>query len=169
MKNKVIYLSIFLAVGLTATIIHARPFSKWRNCAPHDGCGISMIHHLKALDLSKEQKGKIAIILKGVRSEATSLVDDLAESHTAVANEIHSDSFSETAIRAASTNHAAIKEDLTVLIAHVLADIKETLTPDQEIELNSLLSEFGETMDTKKDFARLRINKWIERHDTSDN
>jgi Spy/CpxP family protein refolding chaperone len=123
--------ALFLVVGLivigtlgTAGMVMAR--------GGHGGPGGGM--HLKMLwdlDLSTEQKAAIGQMLPAYREEKDALRDKMHTARETMRTLMTADALDEDAVREASRAMAPIMEDMAVLRARFVFDLKDILSPEQ--------------------------------------
>lgn len=129
-------------------------------------CGISL-RQLTRLSLTDAQKAEVSAVLEKYRSDQQTLMDRLAATRQACAEERQMDAtFDEDAIRRAHQRISAVKEDVAVLRGKILADLKPILTEEQFTSLSC--SPFGSKGKPKPFKGRMRsgcpmMDAWQDR------
>ena len=167
MKKTMCFLSIFLLAAVLVAVVNAKPFGKFCEWRKNHGHGIFR-NAVKDLDLSDEQKSELADILKTTRPVARELGDNLREGQKALIRTVLTEPFDEAIVREASSDVAAKKEDLTVLLAKSFATVQETLTIEQKERLQSIYSEITDHIDERIDYSQYKVDRWIEKFVTVD-
>ena len=121
---------LFLMVGLivigslcTAGLVMAR--------GGHGGGGDRQLKMLWNLDLSTEQKAAIGQLLPAYRGEKDALRDKMHAARETMRTLMTAEALDEDAVREASRAMAPIMEDMAVLRAHFVFDLKDILSPEQ--------------------------------------
>ena len=129
----------------------------------HRGMGYGL-RALLSLDLSDAQKTEVANILKKYRDDMRTSADKLAEAKKNMGEMIHADEFNEAEIRKAFQAISPIKEELVVLRAKIISEIKPVLTPEQIETLKERKAERAEKWKGRKGNKRSKLDSWIESH-----
>ena len=86
---------------------------------------------LKTLDLTEDQETRIKEIVGKQRGEVRSQRDQMIPAREALEKAIHSDQFNESAVRQAFKEVVKNREEMVVLRAKMMSEIRSILTPDQ--------------------------------------
>lgn len=109
-----------------------RDKTEFRDCPMMGGaCGISL-RQLMRLSLTDAQRAEVTVVMEKHDGDRQALMDRLAAARQACADDRQMDAtFDEDAIRRAHQRISAVKEDMAVLRARILADLKPILTEEQ--------------------------------------
>lgn len=126
------------------------------------------LKQLMTMDLTDEQKTKVANVLAAHREQSRQLEDGLAEARQSFLDILHSEkAIDETAVRQAFRKMSDIMENQMVLKTKIIAALKPVLNQDQLMELTahpSKKSGDGENMkhsQKQPDFRREMMDTWI--------
>jgi Spy/CpxP family protein refolding chaperone len=165
MKKMTIVLALVLAVVFTATA-YANPHQ--RGCGRHGDGGIGMgfgfFRILNRLDLDENQKRQVASVLKSHRDEIGNVATGFAEAKEALMNAGAADEFSEDAVKQAARATAGQVEQLIVLRARMMNEIKRVLTPEQTSMLRGFKDKRAARMQDHIEFRLDALDKWIADH-----
>jgi Spy/CpxP family protein refolding chaperone len=100
--------------------------------------GLKMVMHL---DLSDAQRDEIRTIIKKYRAEGQEIREDLASVRENMASVMFADQLDEAAVRSQFKVLAPQMEDLAVLGARIISEVKTVLTPDQIETMKEMRSE----------------------------
>lgn len=103
------------------------PFFPGHNIAGYGACE----KIIKYLDLTADQKKKVDDMLAKNRDERKKMVDSLREGQEKLGTLISAKEFDEAAFRKAFQHVSSIKENLAVLRAKMIPELKAVLTPEQ--------------------------------------
>jgi Spy/CpxP family protein refolding chaperone len=110
---------------------------------------------INGLDLTADQKKKVDDILTKNQEERKKLMDSLREAQEQLNTVISAKEFDEAALRHAFQQTSSIKENLAVLRAKMIPELKAVLSPEQIGYLRG-------RMETKKEFCKkdLKCSRW---------
>ncbi len=128
------------------------------------GRGFMGLKILKELHLSEIQKTDAANILIKYRDEAKTAADTLAAAREKLADTVLADEFNEGAVRLAVRDIAAAGEELAVLGAKAVSELRPILTPAQLEQVKQKQSEMKAKMKEHTASRRSKIDKWLESH-----
>lgn len=128
------------------------------------GRGFMGLRILKELNLSETQKTDAANILVKYRDEAKTVADTLSAAREKLADTVLADEFNEGAVRLAVRELAAAGEELAVLAAKAVSELRPVLTPEQIEQVKQKRSEIKEKMKERTASRRSKIDKWLESH-----
>jgi len=97
----------------------------------HGGGGDRQLRMLWNLDLSTEQKAAIGQLLPAYREEKDALRDKMHAARETMHTLMTAEALDENAVREASRAMAPIMEDMAVLRARFVFDLKDILSPEQ--------------------------------------
>jgi len=117
---------------------------------------------LKELDLSETQKTDAANILMKYRDEAITAADNLAAAREKLADAILIAEFNEGSVRLAVRELAVAGEELAVLGAKAVSELKPILTPAQSELLKQKQAEMKAKMKDRTAFRRSKIDNWLK-------
>ena len=112
--------------------------------------------------LSKEQKTKVAEILSKYKGEMDQHRDAFATAAEKVADAVHADTFDEAQIRQAFKDASAIREEMTVLRARIMSEIRPLLTADQLKKLKEHHDLRKQKMKERRDAKEDMFDEWLE-------
>lgn len=124
----------------------------------------SVLKALFQLNLTTEQKKDIAAILKGYQDEVKNAVDDVVASRKNLFETIHGDTYNESAVRDASKGVASAEEELAVLRAKIVSDIKTVLTAEQLSTLENIKTDIYSAIQDKIEKVKTLVDQWIQNH-----
>jgi Spy/CpxP family protein refolding chaperone len=102
---------------------------------------------INELDLTADQKKKVDDILTKNQDERKKLMDGLGKTHEQLNTVVSAKEFDEAAFRQAFQQASSIKENLAVLRAKMIPELKAVLSPEQIGYLKG-------RMETKKEFCK---------------
>lgn len=120
-----------LTVLLTLTIIFSSALVVRAGDFGHMGRGLFALRTLIQLDLTDDQKTKISNILNTYQKKTQNMKLKLAEAREQLHSAIHAENLNEENVRQAHRNLSAIMEEVVVLRAKMMAELKPVLTADQ--------------------------------------
>ena len=132
------------------------------------GYGQHLLAFLKKVDLSEAQKSHAANVLYGARTDMRKKVDSLRASRNVLFEAVHQDTFDEAAVRAAAGAAAKAEEELAVVRARIISDIRSTLTDSQKQLLSEAKTQLRQNISGKLEMVRGIIDFWVEKHQTVD-
>lgn len=161
--KKTVVTAIVLAMILAGvSIVAARGF---RDGGFGMGTGFGPMGPFADIDLTDGQKAGIAGVLETYRDDVERLLDDLTAAMEKLSDATDTDALAETDVRQASRDVASVKEELNVLKANIIYEIKPLLTTEQVEKLRERRTEKQEKMKEFREKMRERIdekiNEWI--------
>ena len=129
---------------------------------PHHGMDIDK--HLDKLGVTKEQKTAAAKMLQSYGERGHAMVDEFITARAELCKQVHAEEYNETAIREASRRAAETTEELAVLGARILRDLRSLLTPEQREQLRETHPKTQESVHDHVSRIREKIRDWIHRH-----
>lgn len=152
--------NIKLAMALAVSMIFALSVTayagKHGKGGPHGKGGMMGFPFLQSL--SEDQKPKVAEIFAKYKDEMDQRRDASAAAMEKVADAVHADTFNEADIRQAFKEASAAKEEMVVLRAKILSEIKPLLTPEQIAKMK----ERKERMKDRRECRDSMAEDWIE-------
>ena len=121
-KLLIIALAVTMVFGSASTILAKG------GRGPHP---MDLTRFIEELDLSEEQKVQVEAIIDKYEDDKDSLVESLKEAREKVSEVIFAEEFNEAAVRAAIGEVSPIMEELVVLHAKIIAELRTVLTPEQ--------------------------------------
>lgn len=119
-----------------------------------------MIH----LNLTDAQKKEIADILKKYQESIKSDVNAVLEARKNLFDAIHADTYDENAVRATSRNAASAEEELAVLRAKIVSEIKAVLTPEQLAIIKQFEEDIFAKIKNKVETIQYLVQLWIDKN-----
>lgn len=129
---------------------------------PHHRGGCLGLRGLMTLDLSDSQKAEVGGVIDKYREEGKALVDSLFEARENSRAAMQAEPFDEEKVRQAFQQISPILEDLMVLKAKVMAEVRPLLTADQLELLNQQWSQRCERMRHGKRFGESMVDAWLQ-------
>jgi protein CpxP len=121
-----------------------------------------MVNMLLELNLTDAQKHDIAVILKEHRNSVSDVLVNMAAARKQLFELVSADAINEEAIRQAFRKAADYEEDLTVLRAKLMQEIKGVLTPEQKTTLHNMKAEMRSRMKDRIEQRKTLIDDWID-------
>lgn len=124
--------------------------------------GRCFLNTIRSLDLSETQKTRVAEIVSSYQND----MDAAHKSTDGIRHKLHDamikepfDESAENKLRLVFKAASLIKEDIVVLRAKMMNEIRGTLTAEQQKMLSKM---HEERMETRKDLKRSRMNCWLD-------
>lgn len=117
---------------------------------------------IKELNLTDDQKQKIAKILNVYQSDLKTSLDGFLESTATVTDVIQADSYDEQAIRAAHRTAAERGEELAVLRGKIVSEVRQVLTSEQISTAKNFDSKLKNAVNAAVQAAEQMVATWIE-------
>jgi Spy/CpxP family protein refolding chaperone len=124
--------------------------------------GFFGLRTLVQLDLSDAQKTKVSNIINKYRDERKNIQLQLSEAKKQLWSAIHAENFSEKKLRQAHRQVSPIREELAVLRARFMAELKPVLTPDQLKMLKEKRAKFSGKMKERRQFRQKMMDTWLQ-------
>jgi len=126
----------------------------------HEGMGLKF---LKALNLSDDQKKMTAEIIGIYKDAIKTNLENMMTSRETMADTIFNKSQDEEAVRQAFQNTAKHREELVVIRAKILTELKnKVFTQEQVQKLETLRADKKEKMKKRFENKMSRIEDWLE-------
>lgn len=160
--NKTLTVLLTLAIIFSgALVVRAEHF-----CQKHPGFGMGKgffgLRTLMQLDLSDAQKAEVRNIINKYREERKDIHLQLSKAKEQLWSAIHAEDFSEKKVRQAHRKVSPIREELAVLRAKFMAELKPVLTPDQLKVLKEKRAKFSEKMKERMQFRQKMMDAWLQ-------
>ncbi len=157
MKNKFFAVVFILAVLVSGLLtVQAGAFG------PHHGGGRLHLKALMALDLSNPQKAEVKNIFDTYKDEGKEIRDRVMETKKGVREVMHSETFDEENARLAFRQLSINMEDMLVLKARIMVEIKKVLNPDQLNSLEESIQGHMKNMEKGMRFRASMIDTWLQ-------
>ncbi len=157
-KNKMLTLVFGLAILLSGVpVVQAGGFGPMH----HKG-GLPGLRALMELDLTDAQKTDVAEIIKKYRDEEVEIRTRLKDARENLMNAVHADVFNEQDVRQAFQQMSPLREDMTVLGAKFMDELKKVLTPEQLEKMKKCKKEFSGKMGKGMKFRRQMIDTYLK-------
>ncbi len=114
---------------------------------------------LKRLDLTGEQRTQVRDILSAHREEMQSYADRMMSARQTLTDAMEAAPLDESAVRAAHNGLADVREEMTVLRARTIHEIKGILTPEQNARFTQMRAERRKRMKERMERRRERIEE----------
>ncbi len=141
MKNRLmacVVVALIMGFGVPAWAGHGYQGECPMMDGPHHGKGFGPMGMLKGLNLTSEQQTQVDGIMDQHKDQIQAMDEKINASRKALHEAIHNDVFDEQKIREASKSLAANKEEMDVLRARMLSEIRTVLTPEQAAQLKEM-------------------------------
>jgi len=158
-----ILLTVFFLIGSAAA--HAGFFgpAPGGHGGPH---GLINLETLVRLDLSAGQKAEVKKILDSYRAKREEKAAEFREARQRVRDAMTGEPFDETAIRTALRESAPAFEDMMVMRASMMAEMKSILTPAQLETLEQMKEERHSKRDKGRGegrkFRQAMLDTWLQ-------
>lgn len=151
-----------LTVLLTLTIIFSSALVVRAGNFGHMEKGFFGLRTLMQLDLTDTQKAEVSTIINKYREERKNMSLQLPEAKEQLGSAIHAENFSEENVRQAHRNVSSIMENLVVLRAKFMAELKPVLTSDQLKVLKEKRAEASEKMKERRQLKQTMMDAWLQ-------
>lgn len=125
--------------------------------------GLKMLHEL---DLSETQKTDITVIMKSYHDDMQAGMDQVFEAKQSLMDVMHAVEFHEADIRQAFRQVSALKENVMVLRAKMMSEIRGVLTEDQVATLEERkkhrMERMKEHRESKRSGCDSRLENFLE-------
>ena len=128
----------------------------------HGGGGGMPLKMLWDLDLSTEQKAAVHKLLPAYRTEKEALREKMHAARETMRTLMTADALDEDGIRKASRNMAPIMEDMAVLRARFLFDLKDILSPEQVQKLRERRQGAAHCREKHRRFRQEMMDTWLQ-------
>jgi Spy/CpxP family protein refolding chaperone len=162
MRSKKMLLTGVLALVLAGFAWASNPESS-PSC-PFGTGPSAILQKLAGLNLTDDQKTAIAGLLKDNRTDVQATLKFYMAARENQFKAVHSDVFDEQAVRDACQVTAQYEEELAVVRARVVSQIKQVLTPEQKEMLKETKMAMKERITSRLETARAMVDSWIEAH-----
>ncbi len=157
MKKKLFAVVFILAIlGSGLLTVQAGAFG------PHHGGGMLHLKALMALDLSNAQKAEVKSIFDTFKGEEKEIRDQLLEAKKGIREVIHAEGFDEENARLAFRQLSINMEDMLVLKAKIMVEIKKVLSSDQLDSLEENIHGHMKNMEKGMRFRDSMIDTWLQ-------
>ena len=158
MKSKVLIAALALTIIFAgAFAVDAMHFGRHSGFKGVMGSRILGLKTLIQLNLSDSQKSRILSIIEKYENDIENAKNNLREARHNIRAALQAGEFNENEIRNAYRQAAPIKEELLVMGAKMMAEMKTVLTPEQ-------LQLLEESKARRIEEIRGRFDRWFEEH-----
>lgn len=151
-----------LTVLLTLTIIFSSALVVRAGNFRHMGKGFLGLRMLMQLDLTDAQKAEVRTIINKYREQRKNMNLQLPEAKEQLRSAIHAKDFNEENVRQAHQKLSSIMEELVVLRAKIMAELKPVLTADQLKVLEEKRAEASEKMKERRQLRQTMMDVWLQ-------
>lgn len=95
------------------------------------GCGLPGMRAFLELKLTESQQNDMLKIFDKYSAERETLFDRISKARNGIKKAMHSEEFNENALRNAFREASSVKEDMFLLRARMMDELKGTLSPEQ--------------------------------------
>lgn len=117
---------------------------------------------LRALNLTETQQDQVRAVLAKYKETIKSQIDTLAGAHQEMAHVMHAETLDEAALRNAFKNVAGAREEMVVLRAKIIQEIRPILTTDQIDRLNEMRNRRAERFEQRSEKRWDRFEDWLD-------
>jgi protein CpxP len=128
------------------------------------GHGKGLVKMLEQLNLTPEQKHKVAQILKDNREQSKGLREAMKTAHEGMREVMDKTPGDEAAVRKAAQAMAKAGEELAVNMGKVKAAIDAVLTPEQKAKKAELRAAFKDRFKDRMEKHHGELDAWIEQN-----
>jgi len=128
----------------------------------HGGGGDRQLRMLWNLDLSTEQKAAIGQLLPAYREEKDALRDKMHAARETMHTLMTAEALDENAVREASRAMAPIMEDMAVLRARFVFDLKDILSPEQVQQMQKRREDAMGRGHKHRQFHQEMMDTWLQ-------
>ena len=129
---------------------------------PGMGHGMFPFKALMDLDLTDAQKGQISEILKKYEAQQEEAQKKMEEIRNIMEPALTAQEFNEANLRLACEQAAPVIEDLVVLKARIMSEIRGVLTPEQVKILEERREKMKGKMQKRKAFGKTFLKTWLQ-------
>ncbi len=119
---------------------------------------------LSQLNLSNDQKHRIALILRDNRDTLREEITAVVQARFNLFRSVHGDTLDEDAVHQASQDLAEAEENLAVSSAGIFNQVKSVLTPDQMAVLQGFREDMARRMQQRIGSFATFIDSWIDKY-----
>lgn len=119
---------------------------------------------LAGFTLTAEQEAQSARIMREHRPRIREALQAAAAARRALFEKTYADRFDEAAVREAAKRAGACDEELSVVRARLMGDVRAILTPDQRAKLSAAREEMLRSLDARAKREGTLLDAWIEDH-----
>jgi len=161
MKTKMTLLAAMLIVLVTLGSGLAIAGNCTGDCkGQHAQFGI--LHAIKDLDLTSEQKTQVKGILDKYREQHSEATEELRATHTELTEAMFAEQTDEVQIRAIFQKGAQAWEEEIVAMAGMIGELKEVLAPEQLEKLKEFHAKRSQRMQKFMEYRKGRIEAFLD-------
>ncbi len=127
----------------------------------HKGGGLGL-RTLMELDLSDSQKAEVSNLIDKYRETGEQLRDQLLEAKEASMDVILAEPFDEEKVRQAFQEISPLLEEMMVLKASFMAELRQVLNPEQQELLEEKRAELSERVRDNMQLRESMIDTWLQ-------
>lgn len=166
-QNKI----LIIALALMMTFAYALTVMAGQGRMHHKGSGMGHkfaggefagAGFIKSLNLSEEQKKQAAAIIKSHKDAIKSNMESMMNLRQAMSETMHADVFDEQALRSACQDLSRQKEEMIVLRAKIINELRPILTSDQISQLKARKSRKSGKMKLHFEKKWSRFESWLD-------
>jgi Spy/CpxP family protein refolding chaperone len=152
----------FAALGVTDALARHHGRGAMGGEGPDEGFG--MIRMLDRLDLTQDQQGQVASLLKTHRGDIEQAMNDMAQARSSLWDAMNATEVSEENVKKVARVVADQHEQMILLRAKVINGMRRILTPEQNTRFQSLASKRGCRMQGFVETRMSALDQWIAKH-----
>lgn len=123
-----------------------------------------MFRLMHRLNLTADQKSKVAAILKQEEPDIKTAAQQMVEARKQLFTAVMSANYDAKAVSAASQQVANAAEQLAQIRAKIVSQTVPILTPEQQTTFKNMVAKVSSRMGTHLDARFEHLDKWIARH-----
>jgi Spy/CpxP family protein refolding chaperone len=139
--SRIVPIAITLALAAGSVALAQGPGPGGPGPGPGFGDGPRLERLFERLDLSDEQQAEVEQLVAGHRDGMRPRLELLRDKRQALHEQIHAETFDESAIRTAAAELAEVEADVAVARGDVLQQLRGVLTPEQAAEMQELIEQ----------------------------
>lgn len=125
------YKLLILALAATMILGTASPILAKHARGPHGLHALNLASLIEDLNLSDEQKAQVEAIVAKYEDDKNSLLENVRPARDELRDVIFAEAYNEAAVRQAAQQVSSIMEELAVLHAKMVAELRTVLSPEQ--------------------------------------
>ena len=126
--------------------------------------GGGFLKFIEKLNFTEEQKTKAADIMKANRGETKKAMEQMFTARKNLQQAVSADEFNEQAVRAAAKEVAKADEELAVLRARSMSELRPIMTAEQKEQFAAMRSGKKEKFSSRREEMRGKLDSWIDTH-----
>jgi len=126
-KNKL----LIIALAVTMILGSASPILAEHARGPHGLHAMDLTGLIEDLNLTDEQKAQVEAIVEKYEADKNNLLQSARQARDELQDAVFAEAYNEAAVRQAAQQVSSIMEELAVLHAKMVAELRTVLSPEQ--------------------------------------